>query len=65
MNYQILKPVFKENEFTGTIYQNYTVIIEDELGSVNVLMQLLADNISSSIQVIGVADTIQVGLELI
>jgi two-component system LytT family response regulator len=41
------------------------IIIEDELGSVNVILQLLAEYGKDQIQVVGVADAIQSGLELI
>lgn len=41
------------------------VIIEDEIGSVSVILQLLAEYASDKIQVLGVADTILTGLELI
>lgn len=41
------------------------IIIEDELGSVNVILQLLAEYGQNQIQVMGVADAIQSGLYLI
>lgn len=41
------------------------IIIEDELGSVNVILQLLAEYGKDQILVVGVADAIQSGLELI
>jgi two-component system LytT family response regulator len=41
------------------------IIIEDEIGSVNVILQLLAEFGQNHIQVLGVADAIQPGLEFI
>lgn len=41
------------------------VIIEDEIRSVNVILQLLSEYASSTIQVLGVSDTISGGKELI
>jgi two-component system LytT family response regulator len=41
------------------------IIIEDEIGSVNVLLKLLADNPIVPIQIMGVAVSIKTGLELI
>lgn len=41
------------------------IIIEDEIGSVNVIIQLLAANPYTPIQVIGIADTIEEGYQMI
>jgi len=41
------------------------VIIEDEIGSVNVILQLLSEYASNSIQVLGISDTVSDGKELI